>query len=724
MMKDATSQLRQLRKKAEKINTTLLGDLKPFLGTSLFRRLPNSNLVGNATTTCSCLMALATSDHPLQMFKDLFETDEEDARERVTSMFEGIVSGTWTSSGLLDGNAFSSLLILRTAGLLSKTREALLLRSALSMNHTFKPATEPVEQTDVARHFYVGQIQSLRELILTFAKKAPAIFSVEDYPPTSAIAYWFVDAVEHLEVNVAKEYWWPIISWVSKNFSRQVSLATSHHDALKDPIEMAMAACLAQRLKRLAANQNIELDDDLQQSQPTSIELQDAILRSFTYQHKSGIWPKYFPLFNYRVGGAGSNYLYSFELLEVIIEEFGNSGLIEERTVLEGIEMALSWCESNRLTYKYEGIYFQGWNSGGVITSLSEGKPESWATAMVHLFLYKLRSTLSVIINRRVLRKYGATPDVAKKNLRPWTKFIDSPLELKSEKIGVKDLIQRELLDQIEAPNFSSQNKILGRRSALLFGPPGTSKTSLVRATATKMGWPLVELNPSHFLRRGLENVYSQAEEIFDDLNDLSWAVVFFDEMDALAQRRETGLDVVRQLLTTSLLPKLSKLHDEARVLFFMATNHQKDFDPAIKRPGRFDLLVCMIPPLFGNKLGSLHMFLPKEESPEDIEFVKERLKKWVSPDTPDNGVVGRLKALVTSHDDLVKVIDLFTFDEFRSFLEQIGKRSGTIKAAFKEMTRSEFVEYVNEWAKNYVSLNQEDAKEEFENDKQASRIQ
>ena len=97
------------------------------------------------------------------------------------------------------------------------------------------------------------------------------------------------------------------------------------------------------------------------------------------------------------------------------------------------------------------------------------------------------------------------------------------------------------------------------RRSALLFGPPGTAKSSLVRAIAKKVGWPLVELNPSDFLKEGLPRICtSQANDIFKDLKDLSRTVVFFDEMDALAQKREEGIDVTRQFLTTSMLPKLS----------------------------------------------------------------------------------------------------------------------------------------------------------------------
>ena len=395
---------------------------------------------------------------------------------------------------------------------------------------------------------------------------------------------------------------------------------------------MALAACLATRLRRIISNRILRARDSLIQKLPTNIEVEAAILSAFQFQEESGIWPKYFPLFNYQKGAAGSNYLFSFEILEVIVHEFENSTLLGNEGVLRGFRRALDWCESNRLIYKHERKTYQGWNSGGQITTLMQGKPEAWATAMVHMFLTKLRKALSKLIERHILRSYGAKSGRVRKDWTAWDNFIDSPVQLPSRKTSIKKLIQREILNDVERGGREfDREKMRHRRSALLFGPPGTSKTSLVRAIAKKIGWPLVELNPSHFLKRGLEHVYSESESIFNDLNDLSWTVVFFDEMDALAQKRGERIDVTRQLLTTSMLPKLSKLHDEGRVLFFMATNHQRNFDPAIKRPGRFDLLICMAPPSWSEKLKNIEKFWIGDRDDDDVEFVKDQLRTWIS---------------------------------------------------------------------------------------------
>jgi hypothetical protein len=565
-MVEAIQNLRELRKKAASINATLVDDLKPFFVTDalVFRRLPTgSDDKGNVTNTCSCLMALATAEKLLDFFKVHPTPSIVDAQVRITEIFENAVKTEWTSSGLKDDNAFSSLIVLRTAGLLSKSAEKPLTRPVLEMTHTTR---QQMEDGSVKE----GPTRTLKQIAIEFGKKAPDSFRVDDYPATPGIAYWFVDAGENLMPDIGETVWQKITEWSSESFARQVSLVSAQHDAMKDPVAMALAACLATRLRKIISAQAFTNRDGMIQGLPTNIEVEQAVLNAFRFQEESGIWPKYFPLFNYKKGGAGSNYLFSFEVLEVIVHEFENSSLLEKEIILSGLARALDWCESNRLTYEHEGRVYQGWNSGGQITTLMQGKPEAWATAMVHMFLHKLRSALSVLIKRRTLLKYGVSPSGSNRpDSREWEKFIDSPVRLRVDgrETTVKTLVQEQILNPIE-----NDKRIGERRSALLFGPPGTAKTSLVRAIAQKIDWPLVELNPSDFLKNGLENIYSQADSIFNDLNDLWHSVVFFDEMDALARKRAPGLDVFRQFLTTSMLPKLSRLHDDARVLFFMAT--------------------------------------------------------------------------------------------------------------------------------------------------------
>jgi hypothetical protein len=139
-------------------------------------------------------------------------------------------------------------------------------------------------------------------------------------------------------------------------------------------------------------------------------------------------------------------------------------------------------------------------------------------------------------------------------------------------------------------------------RSAILFGPPGTSKTTLIRTLAGAIGWEYVELHPSHFVAEGLPNVQRTADDIFTKLMELDRCVVLFDEIDELMRERETEPDAFGRFLTTSMLPKLAELWKQRRILYFVATNRIGHFDQALTRSERFDALVLVPPPSFASK--------------------------------------------------------------------------------------------------------------------------
>jgi SpoVK/Ycf46/Vps4 family AAA+-type ATPase len=80
--------------------------------------------------------------------------------------------------------------------------------------------------------------------------------------------------------------------------------------------------------------------------------------------------------------------------------------------------------------------------------------------------------------------------------------------------------------------------------------------------------------------------------------------VVLFDEFDELVRERdEEGSDSASRFLTTAMLPKLTALSSRRRIVYLLATNHLERFDSAVRRPGRFDLIVPVMPPTLDSKL-------------------------------------------------------------------------------------------------------------------------
>jgi SpoVK/Ycf46/Vps4 family AAA+-type ATPase len=228
--------------------------------------------------------------------------------------------------------------------------------------------------------------------------------------------------------------------------------------------------------------------------------------------------------------------------------------------------------------------------------------------------------------------------------------------------------------------------------------------------------------------------VHAQVDERFRDLMDLRMAVVFFDEMDALAQTREGdesneekvglsarilqalqqpsragrggALDVTRQLLTTSMLPKLANLWDQKHVIFLMATNHKQQLDPAITRPNRFDLLLCVAPPSWEKKsaLENIKMFLPPEDKSVQQNSEEEKEKKRLERQQ----IHEALRRLAPVGSGAGKRLDVFTVAEVGIFLDHLCRQKGGLPLldalnAFKDP--SEFSEIVLDWAATSITL-------------------
>jgi SpoVK/Ycf46/Vps4 family AAA+-type ATPase len=161
-------------------------------------------------------------------------------------------------------------------------------------------------------------------------------------------------------------------------------------------------------------------------------------------------------------------------------------------------------------------------------------------------------------------------------------------------------------------------------RSAILYGPPGSSKTTIVRALAGVIGWDFIELHASHFVAEGLPNVQRKADEIFSRLMELDRAIVLFDEIDELVREREKSnqgeSDMFGRFLTTSMLPKLAELWDSRKIMYFVATNHIGLFDKAIARSQRFDAVTFVSPPSFEVKIHRLKR-LVQDNFGKTVEF-------------------------------------------------------------------------------------------------------
>ena len=125
----------------------------------------------------------------------------------------------------------------------------------------------------------------------------------------------------------------------------------------------------------------------------------------------------------------------------------------------------------------------------------------------------------------------------------------------------------------------------------LMSGPPGSGKTLLARALATESGMNFIPVRPTRIMSQYLGEAERAIAEIFAKARQSAPCLVFFDELDALAPRR-SGKDAVLDRIVAQLLTEMDGMARNPGVVVLAATNRAGAVDPALTRPGRFDLVI------------------------------------------------------------------------------------------------------------------------------------
>lgn len=163
--------------------------------------------------------------------------------------------------------------------------------------------------------------------------------------------------------------------------------------------------------------------------------------------------------------------------------------------------------------------------------------------------------------------------------------------------------------------------------SVLLFGPPGTAKSTIVQSLAQKLHWHFLELSPSEFIIDGLEKIEQNAKAVFQDLSSLRETVILFDELDSLFVDRDfLAAESIINLIVPAMLPKMQSLSKRAknqRLLIVVATNFYDRLDQAMVRLGRIDKHLLVLPYNNISKFEVLKNLLDKPE-----ELIVDNAKK------------------------------------------------------------------------------------------------
>jgi transitional endoplasmic reticulum ATPase len=159
-----------------------------------------------------------------------------------------------------------------------------------------------------------------------------------------------------------------------------------------------------------------------------------------------------------------------------------------------------------------------------------------------------------------------------------------------------KEIIERRVILPLDDPELAGRHGVVPPRAIVLFGPPGTGKTTFAKGIASRLGWPFVEVLPAELAGEGAERQAKLLAVAFERLLELASAVVFVDEVEDLAAIRHEERRVTPSI-TNEFLKQIPRLRGAPHHLLVCATNWVARLDPAFLRPGRFDYVLPVGPP-------------------------------------------------------------------------------------------------------------------------------
>ena len=157
---------------------------------------------------------------------------------------------------------------------------------------------------------------------------------------------------------------------------------------------------------------------------------------------------------------------------------------------------------------------------------------------------------------------------------------------------GLKHVIQkiRELVElPLRYPELFKKLGIEPPKGILLYGPPGCGKTLLAKAVANEADAYFIAINGPEIMSKYYGESEQRLREIFEQAKKNAPAIIFIDEIDAIAPKRDEVMGEVERRVVAQLLTLMDGLENRGDVIVIAATNRPNAVDPALRRPGRFD---------------------------------------------------------------------------------------------------------------------------------------
>jgi transitional endoplasmic reticulum ATPase len=190
---------------------------------------------------------------------------------------------------------------------------------------------------------------------------------------------------------------------------------------------------------------------------------------------------------------------------------------------------------------------------------------------------------------------------------------------------GLKDEMQR-LRETIELPlkhpELFRKLGIEPPKGLLLHGPPGTGKTLIAKAVASESGAHFISIAGPEVISKYYGESEQRLREVFEEARDNAPSIIFIDELDSIAPRREDVTGEVERRVVAQLLTIMDGLEERGEVVVIGATNRVDAIDAALRRPGRFDREIEIGVPIESDRIEILKIHTKGMPLSEEVSLV------------------------------------------------------------------------------------------------------
>ena len=262
--------------------------------------------------------------------------------------------------------------------------------------------------------------------------------------------------------------------------------------------------------------------------------------------------------------------------------------------------------DDNQLTLRLE--QYRSRNAAAKV-SFQKILPRQNSALLTLLMYWILPLVFFVVVGQLLMRSMGGRMGGAMSFGRSNAKvYVQAQTGCTFEDVAGEDEAKaalREIVDFLHDPQKYADIGAKLPKGALLVGPPGTGKTLLAKAVAGEAKVPFFSISGSEFVEMFVGMGAARVRDLFKQAQEKAPCIVFIDEIDAVGQKRQTGLgsNDEREQTLNQLLTEMDGFDPSKGVVILAATNRPENLDPALLRPGRLDRRIPVeLPDLAGRE--------------------------------------------------------------------------------------------------------------------------